>query len=62
MNATEKGSPWPGYIETAVKGLSDSKITTHFFLYKETSGHPKRLEQKVMADDLIDYIDKNIKW
>ena len=62
MNATEKGSPWPGYIETAVKGLSDSKITTHFFPYKETSGHPKRLEQKVMADDLIDYIDKNIKW
>ena len=62
MNATEKGSPWPGYIEKAVEGLSDSKIFTHFFPYKNTSGHPKVADQKVMADDLIDFIDKNIKW
>jgi hypothetical protein len=62
MNATQKDSPWPGYIEEAVKGLSDSKIVTHFFPYKNTSGHPKVAEQKVMADDLIDFIDKNIKW
>ncbi|MDD4969689.1 MAG: GDSL-type esterase/lipase family protein [Paludibacter sp.] len=62
MNATQKGSPWPGYIETAVKGLSDSKILTHFFPYKDTPGHPKAAEQKVMADDLIDFIDKNITW
>ena len=62
MNATEKGSPWPGYIEKAVEGLSDSKIFTHFFPYKNTPGHPKVAEQKIMADDLIDFIDKNIKW
>ena len=62
MNATQKGSPWPGYIETAVKGMSDSKILTHFFPYKDTPGHPKAAEQKVMADDLIVFIDKNIKW
>jgi len=62
MNATEKGSPWPGYIEKAVDGLSDSKILTHFFPYKNTPGHPKVAEQKVMADDLIGFIEKNIKW
>jgi len=62
MNATETGSPWPGYIEKAVAGLSDSKIYTHFFPYKKTSGHPKVADQKVMADELIDFIDKNIKW
>jgi hypothetical protein len=62
MDATRKGSPWPGYIETAVKGLADSKIYTHFFPYKNTSGHPKASEQKVMSDDLIGFIDKNIKW
>ena len=62
MNATEKGSLWPGYIEKAVEGLSDAKIFTHFFPYKNTSGHPKVAEQKIMADDLIDFIDKNIKW
>jgi len=62
MNATEKGSLWPGYIEEAVKGLNDSKMFTHFFPYKNTSGHPKVAEQKVMADDLIEFIDNNIKW
>jgi hypothetical protein len=62
MNATEKGSPWPGYIEKAVEGLSDPKILTHFFPYKNTPGHPKVTDQKVMADDLIGFIDKNIKW
>ena len=62
MNATEKGSPWPGYIEKAVEGLSDQKILTHFFPYKNTPGHPKVAEQKVMADDLIRFIEKNIKW
>ena len=62
MDATQKGSAWPGYIETAVKGLGDSKIYTHFFPYKNTGGHPKVAEQKVMADDLIGFIDKNIRW
>ena len=62
MDATQKGSRWPGYIETAVKGLGDSKIYTHFFPYKNTGGHPKVAEQKAMADDLIGFIDKNIRW
>jgi len=62
MDATRKGSPWPGYIESAVKGLADPKIYTHFFAYKNTDGHPKVSDQKVMADDLIGFIDKNIKW
>jgi hypothetical protein len=56
------GSPWPGYIEKAVKLLEDKNIYTHFFPYKNTDGHPKSAEQKVMADDLIQFIDKNIKW
>jgi hypothetical protein len=62
MDATQTGSPWPGYIEEAVKQLHDQKIYTHFFPYKNTPGHPKVLEQKQMADDLIAYIDQNIKW
>lgn len=62
MDATQKGSPWPGYIVKAVQQLNDSKIYTHFFPYKNTPGHPKVPEQKQMADNLIAYIDKNIKW
>ena len=62
MNATETGSPWPGYVENAVKELGDSKIYTLFFPYKDTPGHPKKYEQRVMADKLIQFIDKNINW
>lgn len=62
MDATEKSSLWPDYVEKAVKGLADRKIFTYFFAYKNTPGHPKASEQKVMANDLIDFIDKNIKW
>jgi hypothetical protein len=62
MDATQIGSPWPRYIETAVKKMGDRKIYTHFFAYKNTSGHPKVTEQKAMAEDLIGFIDKNIKW
>lgn len=62
MDATVKGSIWPGYIEQAVSQLNDPKILTHFFPYKETGGHPRVSEQKVMADDLIQFIEKNVKW
>jgi hypothetical protein len=62
MDITQQGSPWPGYVEKAVKELNDSKIYTHFMPYKNTPGHPKAAEQKVMADDLIQFIDQNIKW
>lgn len=62
MDATRENSSWPGYVETAVAGLNDSKIYTHFFKYKDTPGHPIAMEQKAMADDLIQFIDKNVKW
>jgi hypothetical protein len=62
MDATKQGSPWPGYIEKAVSNLHDKKMTTHFFPYKNTPGHPSQSEQQAMADDLINYIEKNIKW
>ncbi|MGI4020579.1 MAG: SGNH/GDSL hydrolase family protein [Janthinobacterium lividum] len=62
MDATQTGSAWPGYIEKAVKELHDQKIYTHFFPYKNTPGHPKVLEQKQMADDLITFINQKIKW
>jgi len=62
MDATKTGSPWPGYIVKATKQLNDSKIYTHFFKFKNANGHPNVAEQKVMADDLIEFIDKNIKW
>ena len=62
MDATREGSPWPGYIQKAVKQLQDAKVYTCFFPFKNTGGHPNVAEQKVMADSLIAFIEKNIKW
>ena len=62
MDATKAGSPWPGYIEKAVSVLNDKKIYTHFIPYKNTDGHPSAKEQQAMADDLIRFIDGNIRW
>jgi hypothetical protein len=62
MDATKEGSPWPGYVKQAVEQLHDSKMYTLFFPYKNTGGHPKVAEQKIMANELIEFIDKNIKW
>ncbi|WP_107830650.1 SGNH/GDSL hydrolase family protein [Mucilaginibacter yixingensis] len=62
MDATQKDSPWPGYIEKAVGELKDTKIYTHFFVYKNTPGHPNVKEQQAMADELIAFIDQHIKW
>jgi hypothetical protein len=62
MNVTQKGSAYPGYVEKAVAQLQDKKIFTWFAPYKNTPGHPKTAEQKVLADGLIKFIDQHIKW
>jgi len=62
MDATKPGSPWPGYIEKAVATLHDNNIYTHFIPYKNTSGHPSKKEQQDMANDLIGFMDKVVKW
>lgn len=57
MGATAVGSKWPGYISSAVANLKDDKIYTHFFPYKNTAGHPRVTEQKVMAESLINFME-----
>lgn len=62
MDITRSGSPWPGYVEKAVALLHDKKIYTYFAPYKNTPGHPKTAEQKMLADGLIQFISKHIQW
>lgn len=62
MDATKKGSPWPGYVTTAVSELKDPKIHTLFFQYSGKAGHPRRDDNRKMADQLIAFIEKNIVW
>jgi enterochelin esterase-like enzyme len=62
MGAVKPGSPWPGYINSAVATLNDQKIYTHFFPYVGSSGHPNLAEHRAMASGLISFIDQHIRW
>lgn len=62
MDITSKDSAWPGYVAQATQQLNDSNVLTLFVPYKNTAGHPKTSEQKILADSLIAFIEKNISW
>ncbi|HPG38190.1 MAG TPA: SGNH/GDSL hydrolase family protein [bacterium] len=66
MDATRKGSPWPGYIQTAVeqfkKDHNDAKIHTHFFAYDGTGKHPRVRHHQAMAKELTELIKKTMNW
>jgi len=59
MDIVKEGSKWPDIVNAAVTSLNDKKVVTHFFEDKKTNGHPKVKEQQAMADDLIQFIEKN---
>jgi len=62
MDITKTGSPWPGYVQEAADSLHDPAIFTFFAPYKGTPGHPKTAEQRVLADELIHFMDGHIRW
>jgi len=62
MDITREGSVWPSYVSKAVEQIKDKNIYIFFVPYKNSPGHPKTKEQKLMADALITFIDKNIQW
>jgi hypothetical protein len=62
MDITKDGSPWPGYVTKAVDELADPKILYHFFPYTSKTGHPRVEQHKQAADDLIRFIEANVKW
>ena len=62
MDASKAGAPWPGYIQKAVGLLGDKNIYTLIVPFKGTPGHPNIAEQKILADSLINFIDKHINW
>lgn len=62
MDITKEGSKWPGIVEKAVLDLHDTAIFTHFAPFKESSGHPNIQEQEKLAESLIAFIEKSVKW
>ena len=62
MDITNEGSKWPGIVQTAADGLNDSLIYTLFVPYKNTPFHPRISEQQDMANNLIKFIDEEVRW
>jgi hypothetical protein len=67
MDATRSGSPWPGYIEEAVRKMqienADSKITTFFFPFDPSwTKHPRVRHHLKMGQNLVDFINQKLNW
>lgn len=62
MDITKDGSPWPGYVKSAVDGLNDKKILYHFFPFTAGAGHPRVEENAQAAKELIQFIEQHVKW
>ncbi|ARV16520.1 SGNH/GDSL hydrolase family protein [Polaribacter sp. SA4-12] len=60
MDITNEKSPWPNYVKEAVKSLNDNKIYTCFVPDKNSPGHPKVEDHKVIANKLTKLIQKEI--
>ncbi len=67
MDATSIGSPWPGYIESAVdfirENYYDLNIGTLFFPYDPAwTKHPRVRHHLQMAQILSDHINQKMGW
>jgi len=60
MDMTMPGSPWPGYVETAVSTLKeehgDSRVYSIFFPYSGINAHPHAEHNAAMAVQLTSFI------
>ena len=62
MDATKEGSPWPGYVTKAAETLDDRNLYTIFFPYINNEGHPRVDDNRIMADQLIRFIEETLNW
>lgn len=58
MSAVSPGSPWPGYIQKAVKQMEDENLYIHIFPYMATDSHPSVKDHQKMAKSLTEFIKK----
>jgi len=65
MDATKKGSPWPGYIEKAVAQMQsegDAHLATYFFPFKNWYKHPRVRHHADMAEGLTQFVGVKMGW
>ncbi len=64
MDATQAGSPWPGYIQQAIDSLkttySDNNVYKVIFPFIGIYSHPHATHHAAMAQQLTDFIKLNI--
>jgi hypothetical protein len=64
MNASQVGSPWPGYVQNAVNALNttygDSKVYSCIFPYQGFGAHPHAPQHEAMATQLTNFVLTNI--
>ena len=65
MEATKAGSPWPGYVKSAVANLAkagDKRIDTIFFPFTGYGAHPRVKQHQSNAEMLTAFIRKKVGW
>ena len=65
MDATRAGSPWPGYVKTAVGNLQaagDRRIDTLFFPFTGYGKHPRVAQHQANADMLTTFVRQRMGW
>lgn len=66
MDATRPGSPWPGYVRSAVEQLrkerGDERIGTVFFPYTGYGQHPRVHHHRANAARLTGFIREKMGW
>lgn len=65
MDATRPGSPWPGYVTSAVEQLragGDARIDTIFFPFTGYGQHPRVKQHQANAAMLTAFIKEKMGW
>ena len=65
MEATKAGSPWPGYVSAAVRGMQadgDKRIDTLFFPFTGYGAHPRVQHHEANAKLLTCFIRRKMGW
>jgi hypothetical protein len=65
MDATKPGSPWPGYVKSAVEQLhaeGDARIDTIFFPFTGYGQHPRVKQHQANAAMLTAFIREKMGW
>lgn len=62
MDVSEAASPFPAYVDKAVKSMGDKNMYTLIFPYIGERRHPNAAEHEAMAKQLTGFIEQKFGW